>query len=321
MKVYEAIADALLAEGCDNLFGLMGDGNMWLWSSLAKKQAKIISARHEAAAVSMADGYSRTTGKVGVAMVTCGPGLTQLGTVLIIAARNRSQLVVVTGEINPGAKNKTQSMDQKRFTEACSARFHTVTSIDNMAEEIAEAFYTARVHRVPVVLNLNMHLQEQIVRLGLRLSALDPVPAAARGKPQSRSAGAGDRETGGGATAGDHRRQGRDGFESQRRDHQTRRSGRRAAGDVVARQGVFRRPAMGYRHRRRLRVGAVGTVVGRCRLRSRVSARSLAITRPRADCCSRAPRSPVSISNRCRRRSASFPVCISRATRARPSRR
>jgi acetolactate synthase-1/2/3 large subunit len=161
MKVYEAIADALLAEGCDNLFGLMGDGNMWLWSALAKKHAKIISARHEAAAVSMADGYSRTTGKVGVAMVTCGPGLTQLGTVLIIAARNRSQLVVVTGEINPGAKNKTQSMDQKRFTEACSARFHTVTSIDNMAEEIAEAFYAARVHRVPVVLNLNMHLQEQ----------------------------------------------------------------------------------------------------------------------------------------------------------------
>src|SRR3984885_8067111 len=161
MKVYEAIADALLAEGCDNLFGLMGDGNMWLWSSLAKKQAKIISARHEAAAVSMADGYSRTTGKVGVAMVTCGPGLTQLGTVLMIAARNKSQLVVVAGEINPGSKNKTQSMDQKRFTEACSARFHTVTSIDNMAEEIAEAFYTARVHRVPVVLNLNMNLQDQ----------------------------------------------------------------------------------------------------------------------------------------------------------------
>ena len=159
MKVYEAIADALLAEGCDNLFGLMGDGNMWLWASLAQKQAKIISARHEAAAVSMADGYSRTTGKVGVAMVTCGPGLTQLGTTLIIAARNRSQLVVVTGEINPGSKNKTQSMDQKRFTEACSARFHTVTSIDNMAEEIAEAFYAARVHRVPVVLNLNMNLQ------------------------------------------------------------------------------------------------------------------------------------------------------------------
>ena len=161
MKVYEAIADALLAEGCDHLFGLMGDGNMWLWSSLAKKNAKIISARHEAAAVSMADGYSRTTGKVGAVMVTCGPGLTQCGTTLMIAARNRSQMVLITGEINPGSKNNTQSMDQKRFTEACSARFHTVTSIDNMAEEIAEAFYTARVHRVPVVLNLNMDLQDR----------------------------------------------------------------------------------------------------------------------------------------------------------------
>jgi acetolactate synthase I/II/III large subunit len=161
MKVYEAIAEALLAEGCEQYFGLMGDGNMWLWAALAKRNAKIISARHEAAAVSMADGYARSTGKVGVAMVTCGPGLTQLGTTLIIAARGKTPLVVIAGEINPGAKNSTQSMDQKRFTEACSARFHTVTSIDNMAEEIAEAFYTARVHRVPVVLNLNMHLQEQ----------------------------------------------------------------------------------------------------------------------------------------------------------------
>ncbi len=162
MKVYEAIAQALIAEGCLDMFGLMGDGNMWLWGSLVKHEGfKIISARHEAAAVSMADGYSRTTGKVGVAMVTCGPGLTQCGTTLMIAARNRSQMVLITGEIDPGAKNKTQSMDQKRFTEACAARFHTVTSIDNMAEEIAEAFYTARVHRVPVVLNLNMDLQDR----------------------------------------------------------------------------------------------------------------------------------------------------------------
>ena len=51
-------------------------------------------------------------------------------------------------------------MDQRRFVEACSARFFTVTSLDNMAEEIAEAFYAARTGRGPVVLNLPMHLQE-----------------------------------------------------------------------------------------------------------------------------------------------------------------
>ena len=162
MKAYEAIAEALVAEGVMDYFGLMGDGNMWLWASLVKKAGvNIVSARHEAAAVSMADGYSRTTGKVGVGMVTCGPGLTQCGTTLMIAARNRSQMVLIAGEIAPGSKNSTQSMDQKRFVEACSARFHTVTSLDNMAEEIAEAFYAARVHRVPVVLNLNMDLQDR----------------------------------------------------------------------------------------------------------------------------------------------------------------
>ena len=162
MKVHEAIAEALIAEAGTTMFGLMGDGNMSLWGALGRhKDVTMISARHESAAVAMADGYSRTTGKVGVAMVTCGPGLTQCGTSLMIAARNRSQLVLVVGEIPAGAKNKTQSMDQRRFAEASSARFVSITSADNMAEEIAEAFYATRVHRVPVVLNLPMDLQEE----------------------------------------------------------------------------------------------------------------------------------------------------------------
>jgi len=162
MKAYEAIGQSLIAEGMTDFFGLMGDGNMWLWGSLCRNPSiKAYSARHESMAVSMADGYARTTGKVGVAMVTCGPGLTQCGTSLIAAYRGRTPVVLIAGEIQPGAKNKTQSMDQRRFAEASYARFHTVTSLDNMAEEIAEAFYAARVHRVPVVLNLPMHLQEE----------------------------------------------------------------------------------------------------------------------------------------------------------------
>jgi acetolactate synthase I/II/III large subunit len=162
MKAYEAIAQSLRAEGVTDFFGLMGDGNMWLWGALCRDKAvKPYSARHESMAVSMADGYARTTGKVGVAMVTCGPGLTQCGTSLIAAYRGRTPVVLIAGEIMQGSKNRTQSMDQRRFTEASYARFHTVTSLDNMAEEIAEAFYAARVHRVPVVLNLPMDLQEE----------------------------------------------------------------------------------------------------------------------------------------------------------------
>ena len=161
MKAYEAIAQSLMAESVTDFFGLMGDGNMWLWGALCRNASvKAYSARHESMAVSMADGYARTTGKVGVAMVTCGPGLTQCGTSLIAAYRGRVPLVLIAGEIPQGAKNKTQLMDQRRFTEASYARFHTITSLDNMAEEIAEAFYAARVHRIPIVLNLPMDLQE-----------------------------------------------------------------------------------------------------------------------------------------------------------------
>ncbi len=161
MKVYEAIAQSLIAEGLTDFFGLMGDGNMWLWGALCRNPSvKPYNARHESMAVSMADGYARTTGKVGVAMVTCGPGLTQCGTSLIAAYRGKTPIVLVAGEIQAGAKNRTQTMDQRRFAEASSARFHTVTSIDNMAEEIAEAFYAARLYRGPVVLNLPMDLQE-----------------------------------------------------------------------------------------------------------------------------------------------------------------
>lgn len=162
MKVYEAIARSLLAEGVTDFFGLMGDGNMWLWGALCRDPSvRGYSARHESMSVSMADGYARTTGKVGVAMVTCGPGLTQCATSLIAAYRGKTPVVLIAGEIEKGAKNHTQSMDQRRFVEASSARFHTLTSIDNMAEEIAEAFYAARIHRCPVVLNLPMDLQEE----------------------------------------------------------------------------------------------------------------------------------------------------------------
>ena len=162
MKAYEAIALSLRAEGITDFFGLMGDGNMWLWGALCRdKEVKPYNARHESMAVSMADGYARTTGKVGLAMVTCGPGLTQCGTSLIAAYRGKTPVVLIAGHIAEGSKNRTQLMDQRRFVEACYTRFHTVTSLDNMAEEIAEAFYAARINRCPVVLNLPMDLQEE----------------------------------------------------------------------------------------------------------------------------------------------------------------
>ena len=162
MKVYDAIAQALLAEHDGPIFGLMGDGNMSLWGALGRTiPERLLSSRNEAGAVAMADGYFRANGKLGVATITCGPGLTQVGTSLMAAARNRTPMVVVIGEIPPGDKNKLQSMDQRRFAEACSARYYSITRPDSVGEEIAEAFYAARVNRCPVVLNLPIDIQER----------------------------------------------------------------------------------------------------------------------------------------------------------------
>ncbi len=162
MKVFEAAADALAMEGVETIFGLMGDGNMSLWSTIvARGSATIYSGRNEAGVIAMADGYFRATGDVGVATVTCGPGLTQIGTSLMAAARNRSALVVVTGEIPPHAINKLQSMDQRRFVELCCTRYLSVTGGPGLAREIAQAFYIARLESCPVVLNLRNDIQEE----------------------------------------------------------------------------------------------------------------------------------------------------------------
>jgi thiamine pyrophosphate-dependent acetolactate synthase large subunit-like protein len=159
MKLYEGLASALLAEARGPFFGLMGDGNISLWGTLGRAEnVQIISARHEAAAVAMADGYFRATGKVGVATVTCGPGLTQVGTSLVVAARNRSSVVLIAGEIPATQDNKLQWIDQRRLAEAFGTRFQAVSSPSTAAEEIAQAFYAARIDRCPALLNLPMDI-------------------------------------------------------------------------------------------------------------------------------------------------------------------
>lgn len=161
MKVYEAIADAIIQESCGAMFGLMGDGNMLVWGALGQRDFPIYSARHEASSVGMADGYSRTTGKVAVASITWGPGLTQATTPLIVAARNNSSLVLIVGVQAKDSRDPHQTLDHKKFAEMCGLAFHEVTSADAASQQIAEAFYVARVHKRPVLLNIAMDVQMQ----------------------------------------------------------------------------------------------------------------------------------------------------------------
>lgn len=191
MKVYDAVATALAEEQCEVLFGVMGDGNMSLWGALGRdRRIELVSARNEAGAVAMADGYSRTTGKLGLATITCGPGLTQIGTSLVAAARNRSPIVIVIGEIPEDSPNTLQRMDQRRFVDACEARYHTVTSAANLGAEIAEAFYAARTRRIPVVLNVPNDLYEKTLEWDLEYKPSLGFVAPANAAPAAQSVAA-----------------------------------------------------------------------------------------------------------------------------------
>ncbi|MGI9418855.1 MAG: thiamine pyrophosphate-binding protein, partial [Geminicoccaceae bacterium] len=87
VKVHDALASAFLQEDISTVFALLGDANMKFAACLADQGCRMIYVRHEHCAVAAAMAYARKSGDVGVATVTCGPGLTQILTALPAAMR------------------------------------------------------------------------------------------------------------------------------------------------------------------------------------------------------------------------------------------
>ncbi|MBN9429079.1 MAG: thiamine pyrophosphate-binding protein [Burkholderiales bacterium] len=184
MKLYEGIASALIDEGCETMFGVMGDGNMTLWAAIgAQGRIDLRSARHEAAAVAMADGYFRATGKTGVATVTYGPGLTQTATSLIASLRNRTPLVLIVGDFARSDTTNIQHFDHAPFVESCGIRYLRASGLPNVAKEMAQAFHWARVRREPVVFGIPVDLLDASLDWGF-----DYVPASIGAEPPIASA-------------------------------------------------------------------------------------------------------------------------------------
>jgi len=160
--IYQALAEAFAAEGVDTHFTLMGDGNMhWVAAMKNLDGMSTYAARHEHCACAMAMGYHLATGKVGVASVTCGPGLTQIMTALTTASRGRIPMVVFAGEAPINAKWYNQAVEQAPFVEACEARYIAAHSPQRMYQHVREAFHYARHERRPVVLGVPYDLQKQ----------------------------------------------------------------------------------------------------------------------------------------------------------------
>ena len=173
-SVSEVVGATLAQLGVDTVFGLLGSGNAIVTNALVAGGATYHAARHEGGATAMADGWARVTGRVGVASVHQGPGLTNTLTALAEAAKSRTPLLVLAGETPAAARRSNFRIDQHDLVESVGAIADRVHGPTTAAADAARALRRAEVERRPVVLMLPIDIQ-----------AL-PVPAAARvlGQPR-----------------------------------------------------------------------------------------------------------------------------------------
>jgi len=120
---------------------------------------EFVYVRHEHCAVAAAMAYSRTSNNVGVATVTCGPGLTQIMTALPAAVRAHIPLVIFAGEAPIRSKWYNQAIDQQPFVDACGAHYVSLQHQEAMRVQIRDAFVHATTKQCPVVIGVPADLQ------------------------------------------------------------------------------------------------------------------------------------------------------------------
>ncbi len=161
-KVFDVLAETFRQEEVTTCFALLGDANMNFATRLAETGCRMIYVRHEHCAVAAAMAYARKTDEVGVATVTCGPGLTQIMTALPAAVRARLPLVIFAGEAPLKAGWYNQAIDQAPFVTAAGGAYHSLHLPERMPVAIRDAFLQARRERRPVVLGVPFDLQNRL---------------------------------------------------------------------------------------------------------------------------------------------------------------
>ena len=121
MRVAEAVGQVLAELGAERCFGVVGSGNFEVTNALVAAGGVFLATRHESGAVTAADAYARLTGRVGLATVHQGPGLTNAVTGLAEAAKSRTPLLVMAGDTAAGAIHSNFRMDQGGLAESVGA--------------------------------------------------------------------------------------------------------------------------------------------------------------------------------------------------------
>jgi len=178
-QLYDVLAELFLQQGVTKCFALLGDANMYWAAALAAGGVEFIYVRDEHCAVAAAMSYARSSGKTGLATVTCGPGLTQILTALPAAARASIPLVVFAGEAPLKNAWYNQAIDQRPFVEACGVEYVQLHDQSQMQSQVAKAFDSAKTDSRPVVIGAPMDFQEMPYRLNADLKDINNSPEVA----------------------------------------------------------------------------------------------------------------------------------------------
>ena len=162
----EIIWECLIREGVDVVFGYPGGAILPTYDALSKYKDNIhhVLTRHEQGATHMADGYARTSGKVGVAMATSGPGAANMVTGLATAMMDSVPIVCITGQVPRPAigSDAFQEMDISGAVIPVTKHSYLVMDIKNLAQTIKEAFAIARSGRPgPVLIDIPKDVQAE----------------------------------------------------------------------------------------------------------------------------------------------------------------
>jgi acetolactate synthase-1/2/3 large subunit len=153
----QILMEVLKEEKVDTIFGITGGAIIDIFDELARTDIRHINVRHEQAAVHAADGYARAKKKVGVCLVTSGPGATNTVSGIASAYMDSIPLVIFTGQIPTRliGNDAFQEVDIVGITRPCTKHNYLVKSIEDLARVVKEAFYIARSGRPgPVLVDL-----------------------------------------------------------------------------------------------------------------------------------------------------------------------
>jgi acetolactate synthase-1/2/3 large subunit len=157
LKGTQILLQMLKEEKVDTIFGYPGGSVIDIYDELYRSNIKHILVRHEQGAVHAADGYARASGKVGVALVTSGPGATNTVTGIATAHSDSIPIVVFTGQVPTTliGNDAFQESDITGITRPCTKHNFLVRNIEDLAPTIKEAFHIARTGRPgPVLVDL-----------------------------------------------------------------------------------------------------------------------------------------------------------------------